>query len=88
VRKEEVKVQVEDSNILHISGEREVEVVEDNDKWHCVERRRGSFIRWFRLPEDANLDEIKCSHDHGVLKVIVPKKEAEQKKNVRYMDVE
>lgn len=62
-------------------------MVKDTDKWHRVERRCGSFIRRFRLPEDANLDEIKCSLDHGVLKVIVPKKEAEQKKNVRYIDV-
>ncbi|EYU36534.1 hypothetical protein ABFS82_14G277100 [Erythranthe guttata] len=89
VKKEDLKVQVEDSNILQISGERVVEKEEENDKWHRVERRRGSFSRRFRLPENANLDGIACGLEHGVLTVEVPKKEVQQDqpKNVRYIDV-
>ncbi|XVE60854.1 hypothetical protein DITRI_Ditri05aG0160300 [Diplodiscus trichospermus] len=48
VRKEEVKVHVEDGNILQISGERSKEEEDKNGKWHRVERRRGSFVRRFR----------------------------------------
>ncbi|XP_057489913.1 17.4 kDa class I heat shock protein-like [Actinidia eriantha] len=89
VGKEEVKVQVEDGNILQISGERTLEHVDTNDKWHRVERRCGSFVRRFRLPHNANLDEIKCSLENGVLTVIVPKKETQEtSKNVRYIDVD
>ncbi|KAJ4701120.1 Class I heat shock protein [Melia azedarach] len=88
VRKEEVKVQVEDGNVLQISGEKSKEQEDVNDKWHRVERRRGSFVRRFRLPENANLDEIKCAMDHGVLRVTVPKKNVEDTpRNVRYIDV-
>ncbi|XP_022019053.1 17.3 kDa class I heat shock protein-like, partial [Helianthus annuus] len=37
IKKEEVKVEVEDGNILQITGERNVEKEDKNDKWHRVE---------------------------------------------------
>ncbi|XP_040998897.1 18.1 kDa class I heat shock protein-like [Juglans microcarpa x Juglans regia] len=88
VGKENVKVQVEDSNILQISGERVLEKEDKNDKWHRIERRRGSFVRRFRLPDNVNLNEITCKLENGVLTVQVPKKEPDQTaKNVRSIDV-
>ncbi|KAL2467966.1 Protein DETOXIFICATION 29-like [Forsythia ovata] len=78
VRKEDLKVQVEVNNILQISGERVIEQEDENDKWHRVERRRGSFSRKFRLPENAKLDEIKGGLEHGVLTLTVPKKETHE----------
>ncbi|KAG2587131.1 16.9 kDa class I heat shock protein 1-like [Panicum virgatum] len=53
VKKEEVKVEVEDGNVLVISGQRSKEKEDKNDKWHRVERSSGQFMRRFRLPEDA-----------------------------------
>ncbi|KAL0366454.1 UNVERIFIED_CONTAM: class I heat shock protein 1 [Sesamum radiatum] len=88
VRREDLKVQLEDDNVLQISGERMVEKEEGEGKWHRVERRRGSFLRRFRLPENASVEGIKCGLEHGVLTVEVPKKEVqEQPRNVRYIDV-
>lgn len=90
VRKQDLKVQVENNNILHIiSGESMKEQDEDqNDTWHRDERRRGSFVRRFRLPENADVDHIGCSLEHGVLTVTVPKKETPpQSKNVRQINV-
>ena len=88
VRKEEMKVHVEDGNILQISRERSKEEDDKNDRWHRVERRRGSFVRRFRLPENANLDDIKCSLENGVLTVAIPKTNVESSpRNVRYIDV-
>ncbi|KAL0284709.1 UNVERIFIED_CONTAM: class I heat shock protein 1 [Sesamum angustifolium] len=88
VRREDLKVQVEDNNVLQISGERMVEKEEEGGKWHRVERRRGSFSRRFRLPENTSVEDIKCGLEHGVLTVEVPKKEVqEQPRNVRYIDV-
>ena len=50
LKKEEVKVEVEDGGILQISGERSKEQEEKNDKWHRVERSSGKFVmrRWSR----------------------------------------
>ncbi|KAH1102057.1 hypothetical protein GLYMA_13G176500v4 [Glycine max] len=75
LKKEEVKVQIEDDKVLQISGERNVENEDKNDTWHRVERSSGKFMRRFRLPENAKVNEVKASMENGVLTVTVPKKE-------------
>ncbi|KAI3772272.1 hypothetical protein L6452_03454 [Arctium lappa] len=78
IKKEEVKVEVEDDRILQISGERNVEKEDKNDTWHRVERSSGKFTRRFRLPENAKLDEVKASMENGVLTITVPKEEVKK----------
>ncbi|CAM8909950.1 unnamed protein product [Rhodiola kirilowii] len=75
MKKEEVKVEVEEGRVLQISGERSKEQEEKNDKWHRIERSSGKFVRRFRLPENAKMDEVKASMENGVLTVTVPKQE-------------
>ncbi|GFS39223.1 HSP20-like chaperones superfamily protein [Actinidia rufa] len=41
LRKEEVKVEIEDDRVLQISGKRNVEKEEKSDTWHRVERSSG-----------------------------------------------
>ncbi|KAL6847861.1 hypothetical protein ACP4OV_021989 [Aristida adscensionis] len=73
VRKEEVKVEVEDGNVLVISGQRAREKEDKGDTWHRVERSSGQFMRRFRLPENARVDQVKAGLENGVLTVTVPK---------------
>ena len=73
LKKEEVKVEVEEGRVLQISGERSVEKEDKNEKWHRVERGRGKFLRRFWLPQDAKVDEVKASMENGVLTVTIPK---------------
>ncbi|XP_065871888.1 18.1 kDa class I heat shock protein-like [Euphorbia lathyris] len=75
MKKEEVKVEVQDGRVLQICGERTREQEDKNDKWHRVERSSGKFMRRFRLPENAKMDEVKATMENGVLKVAVPKEE-------------
>ncbi|KAL2248869.1 17.3 kDa class I heat shock protein [Sesamum indicum] len=86
LKKEEVRVEVEDGRILQISGERSKEQEEKNDKWHRVERSSGKFLRRFRLPENAKLDQIKAAMENGVLTVTVPKEEV-KKPEVKAIDI-
>ncbi|XP_021769150.1 17.8 kDa class I heat shock protein-like [Chenopodium quinoa] len=86
VKKEEVKVEVEDGKVLQISGERNKEQEEKNDKWHRVERSSGKFLRRFRLPENAKTEEIKANMENGVLTVTVPKMEV-KKPEVKSIDI-
>ncbi|XP_019192352.1 PREDICTED: 17.3 kDa class I heat shock protein-like [Ipomoea nil] len=86
LRKEEVKVEMEDDRILQISGERKREMEEKGDTWHRVERSSGKFVRRFRLPENAKVDQVKASMDNGVLTVTVPKEE-EKKHDVKSIDI-
>ncbi|KAK1660622.1 hypothetical protein QYE76_048781 [Lolium multiflorum] len=78
VKKEEVKVEVEDGNVLVVSGERTKEKEDKNDKWHRVERSSGKFVRRFRLPENAKVEEVKAGLENGVLTVTVPKAEVKK----------
>ncbi|XP_020091047.1 16.9 kDa class I heat shock protein 1-like [Ananas comosus] len=87
VRKEDVKVEVEDGNVLKISGERVEKEEQKGDTWHRMERRRGAFLRRFRLPDDANLDDVNCTLKDGVLTAVVPKKDTAQARNVRAIKI-
>ncbi|XP_043691737.1 18.1 kDa class I heat shock protein-like [Telopea speciosissima] len=75
IKKEEVKVEVEEGRVLQISGERSKEQEEKSDHWHRVERSSGKFLRRFRLPENAKIDQVKAAMENGVLTVTVPKEE-------------
>ncbi|XP_052180251.1 18.5 kDa class I heat shock protein-like [Diospyros lotus] len=86
LKKEEVKVEIEDDRVLQISGERNVEKEEKNDTWHRVERSSGKFMRRFRLPESAKMDQVKASMENGVLTVTIPK-EAIKKPGVKAIEI-
>ncbi|KAI3868518.1 hypothetical protein MKX03_035691 [Papaver bracteatum] len=87
VKKEEVKVEVEEGRVLQISGERSRESEEKNDKWHRVQRSSGNrlLMRRFKLHENAKLDEVKAAMENGVL-VTVPKIE-EKKPGVKSIQI-
>nr|ABW81200.1 putative heat-schock protein 1 [Arabidopsis cebennensis] len=73
LKKEEVKVEIEEDSVLKISGERHVEKEDKNDTWHRVERSSGQFTRRFRLPENVKMDQVNAAMENGVLTVTVPK---------------
>ncbi|VVA90301.1 unnamed protein product [Arabis nemorensis] len=87
MKKEEVKVEIEDDTVLKISGERHVEKEDKKDTWHRVERSSGQFSRKFRLPEDVKMDQVKASMENGVLTVTVPKAETTKKTQVKSIDI-
>ncbi|KAL3530816.1 hypothetical protein ACH5RR_010138 [Cinchona calisaya] len=86
IKKEEVKVEVEDDRVLHIRGERNVEKEDKNDTWHRVERSSGQFMRRFRLPENAKMDQIKAAMENGVLTITIPKEEV-KKSDVKSIEI-
>ncbi|KAI5354175.1 PREDICTED: 17 [Prunus dulcis] len=71
----QIKVQVENDNVLVLSGERrrKEEIKESGVKYVRMERRVGKFMRKFVLPENANLDAISAVAKDGVLTVRVEK---------------
>ncbi|XVE96978.1 hypothetical protein REPUB_Repub02eG0270700 [Reevesia pubescens] len=86
LKKEEVKVEIEEGRILQLSGERSVEKEDKNEKWHRVERGHGKFLRRFRLPENAKVDEVKAAIENGVLTVTIPKM-VEKKPEVKSIEI-
>ncbi|XP_064937964.1 17.3 kDa class I heat shock protein-like [Musa acuminata AAA Group] len=86
LRKEEVKVEVEDGRVLQISGERSREHEEKTDTWHRVERSSGKFLWRFRLPENAKVEQVNAAMENCVLTVTVPK-EGVKKPDVKSIEI-
>ncbi|KAL6626690.1 hypothetical protein ACP70R_030416 [Stipagrostis hirtigluma subsp. patula] len=78
VKKEEVKVEVDEGNVLVITGERSVRREQRGDGCHHVERSCATFFGRFHLPEDAAVDGVRAAMDGGMLTVTVPKAAAEK----------
>ncbi len=81
VRKEDVDVSVHDG-VITIKGERRYEKTDDSEQQHRVESFYGQFSRSFSLPSDVDQGGISAETKDGVLKVYLPKVEAEQPKSI------
>ena len=73
VAAEDVKVTVKDG-VLAVTGERRYEK-ESKGKVHRVERRYGTFMRSFRLPENVDERRIDAASKNGVLHLKIAKRE-------------
>ena len=71
-----------DKGVLTIRGERRARETQPQDGWQRLERRSGSFLRRFTLPEGANVDAISARHVQGVLEVTIPKQPRLQPKRI------
>jgi HSP20 family protein len=72
-----------DRNTLTISGEKQVQEQEKNQRYYRIERSYGSFHRSIPLPNEVDEDKIDASFKRGVLKVKMPKTKAAQEKSKR-----
>ncbi|KAL5707527.1 hypothetical protein ACHQM5_018421 [Ranunculus cassubicifolius] len=82
-----IKVQLEEDNVLVISGERKREEETEGAKYLRMERRIGKFMRKFTLPENANVEAISAVCQDGVLTVNVDKKPPPEPKKPRNIEV-
>ncbi len=76
--KENFSVKLDD-NILSISLD-DSKDVEKNSNYSLKQFSYNSFLRTFKLPDDANLDKIKANYINGVLNVELPKNKIKLKK--------
>ncbi|XP_022936723.1 17.3 kDa class II heat shock protein-like [Cucurbita maxima] len=83
----DIKVQVEEDNVLLVSGERKREEEKEGAKYVRMERRVGKFMRKFVLPENANTDAITAVCQDGVLTVTVQKLPPPEPKKPKIVEV-
>ncbi|KAE8702877.1 22.0 kDa class IV heat shock protein [Hibiscus syriacus] len=88
MKREDLKIEVEDNRVLRISGERKEDEQVEGEKWHRAERINGKFWRQFRLPSNADLDHVKAHLEDGVLKITVPKFSDEAKRQSKVIDID
>lgn len=90
LNKDEIKVQIDEGNILHVRGESGKEDNFGKDTiWHVTERGtgKGDFSRAIELPENVKLDQIKAHVENGVLTIVVPKDAAPKLPKVRNINI-
>ncbi|KAG6551042.1 hypothetical protein Mapa_007275 [Marchantia paleacea] len=74
LKSSDIKVSVENENVLTIGGERKrSESADESSKYVRLERPAGKFLRKFTLPSNAKLDAIAATCADGVLTITVPK---------------
>lgn len=89
---DQIKVHIEDGNVLVVSGERRREREKEKEekegvKYVRMERRFGKLLKKFVLPENANLDKICAVCQDGVLTVTVEKKPPPEPKKPKVIEV-
>ncbi|XP_021770994.1 15.7 kDa heat shock protein, peroxisomal-like [Chenopodium quinoa] len=87
--KDNVKLEVDEENVLHIKGEGGKEESQGKDiVWHVAERGgKGNFYRQIELPENAKVDQIKAQVENGVLTIVVPKDNNPKPSKVRTINI-
>lgn len=83
INPDDVDVNVE-NGILTVSGEKRTEQKEGKEgQYHSVERRYGSFVRSFQLPQGIDESKISANFDHGLLTVEIPKSALPQPRRIQ-----
>ena len=81
VKEDDIEISVT-GNRLTISGQREEERREDDERFHAYECSYGSFSRSFTLPEGTDPDNVQAEMKGGVLRVTVPKRPEVQPRRI------
>ena len=82
VKPEDLDIRLENQT-LTIKGERKFEQTEKAENFHRIERRFGSFVRSFTLPQGVDTESVTAASDAGVLTVSLAKKAEAQPKQIK-----
>ena len=82
IREEDLDIRVENQT-LTVRGERKFEAEENEENFHRIERRFGSFVRSFTLPQTVDTESIQATYDNGVLKISIAKKAEAKPKQIK-----
>jgi HSP20 family protein len=81
VDKDQITVDVQ-GRTLTLKGERKTETETKEENYYRRERSYGHFERAFTLPAEVDPETVKAEYKDGVLKVEVPKPEAQKPKQI------
>lgn len=82
VEPNDIEIAMEDG-VLTIKGERSSSQKEESEGYTRIERSKGTFYRRFALPDTADPERITAEGNHGVLEIIIPKREKAKSKTIK-----
>lgn len=74
VEEKDIDLSVHDGMVT-VKGEKTAEREETGETWFFTERQYGAFSRSFRLPADADGDNVEAKLKDGVLSMTIPKRD-------------
>jgi HSP20 family protein len=81
IDQKDINLRIENDNLI-LEGERKIQEETKKENYYLVERAYGKFKRSFTLPSSVDAEKIKAEYKHGVLKVILPKREETKGKQI------
>jgi HSP20 family protein len=81
IRDEDLEISLTGSR-LTVSGRREEEKRQEDERYYAFERSYGSFSRSFTLPEGIDLDHAQADLSNGVLTITVAKRPEVQPRKI------
>jgi HSP20 family protein len=82
IKQEDLDIRVENQTLV-VKGERKLDSEEKEENFHRIERRFGSFVRSFTLPQTVDTNAVTAGYDAGVLTISIAKKAEAQPKQVK-----
>ncbi len=88
MEKKDFKIEL-DGNALTISSEKQDEREEkEGESYNRKEFSYQSFYRIFHLPKEViDADKINAKYQHGLLSLVIPKREEAKQKPARLIDI-
>jgi len=71
-----------ENGVLTLAGSREKAVEQKGVESRRLERITGRFLRRFTLPESVDAENVKATGKHGVLEIVIPKREAAKPRKI------
>lgn len=70
------------NDTLVLSGTRTFDALKEEENYHRNERHGGKFSRTIQLPFKVNDKQIEARYEKGILRMILPREEAEKPKKI------
>lgn len=82
VKEGDIDIRLE-NNTLTLRGERKFETEQKEENFRRVERRYGSFMRAFTLPNAVDSEKVSAHYDNGVLSIQLAKRTEAKPKQIK-----
>jgi HSP20 family protein len=82
IEQKDLDIRVE-NDTLTVRGERKFEKEEKEENFHRIERRYGSFVRSFTLPNTVDTENVAAEYENGVLRIRLVKRAEAKPKQIK-----